>query len=91
MFLIDMILFIVCTSFENELLKDLINSPFDCFFFLQYKKMALSADAKVPVSPDAAELYVFYLLSEVHIPHPKSLKGSAHRFHTPHFIIIDGL
>lgn len=92
MFLIDMLLFIVCTSFEKEQLKVLINSDFQTLIhFLVFRHYDKDVKAKnaaqrwfifvaVPVSPDAKRYLSFIWL--VKSTFPKSLEVSLHCFHT---------
>lgn len=89
-----MILFIVCTSFENQLLKDLMNSRFFFFFLhpsdIATKKVAhLSSEDKLPLSP-FAKCYLGFICA-LKSTIPKSLEAYVCCFHAPCFIIIDDL
>lgn len=66
MFLIDMILFIVCSSFENQLLK-VLTVKIQCrdFFFVHH-----SADAKNSTSTDAGCYLGLICRPRAHVPAP---------------------
>lgn len=64
--MIYMILFIVCTSFENQLLKDLMNSH--VFFFLHRSDIAKKQSGTFVIRRQTPTVTICKMLSRLYLP-----------------------